>query len=73
MLLRDSLERELNRKDGNFGAENYNNEIGNVPICSLCSNLLYMLIMLAITSLYFILGGLQFWATAYLITVVQAP
>ena len=71
MLLRDSLERELNREDENFGAAN--NEISNVPICSLCSNLLYMLIMLAITSLYFVLGGMQFWTTAYLITVVQAP
>ena len=32
-----------------------------------------MMIMLAITSLYFVISGLQFWMTAYLVTVISAP
>ena len=44
-----------------------------MPICSLCGNLLFMMIMLAITSLYFVISGLQFWGTAYLVTVIAAP
>ena len=32
-----------------------------------------MMIMLAITSLYFVISGLQFWVTAYLVTVIAVP
>ena len=44
-----------------------------MPISSLCGNFVYMLLVFAITSIYFVISGLQFWSTAYMITVISIP
>lgn len=44
-----------------------------MPIRQLCSNPVYILLVLAISSLYFVVSGLQFWITTYLTTVLSIP
>ena len=39
----------------------------------LCSNPVYLLIVLAISSLYFVVSGLQFWITTYMTVVMGDP
>ena len=69
MLLRDTLEYELNEQEA---AAKKEAELF-IPISSLLSNSVYMLLVLTITSLYFVISGLQFWVTAYLTIVMEVP
>ena len=39
----------------------------------LCRNPVYILLVFAISSLYFVVSGLQFWITTYMTTVVGVP
>jgi len=44
-----------------------------MPIRELCGNSVYILLVLAISSLYFVVSGLQFWVTTYMTTVYSIP
>ena len=50
-----------------------NDDERSFGIKDLLSNWVYMLLVMSIASLYFVLSGLQFWATAYLNEVMGAP
>ena len=40
-----------------------------MPVRELCGNPIYVLLVLTISSLYFVVSGLQFWITTYMTTV----
>lgn len=44
-----------------------------LPIRKLLTNSVYMLLVFTISSLYFVVSGLQFWTTTYLTTVLETP
>ena len=44
-----------------------------LPIKELCCNPIFLCLVLAISSLYFVVSGLQFWITPYLTTVMGIP
>ena len=44
-----------------------------MPIKELCGNSVYLLLVMAISALYFVVSGLQFWITPYLTTVIGVP
>ena len=44
-----------------------------MPIGDLCGNPIYVLLVLTISSLYFVVSGLQFWVTTYMTTVIGVP
>ena len=44
-----------------------------MPIRDLCTNSVYILLVFAISSLYFVVSGLQFWITTYMTTVLGVP
>ena len=43
-----------------------------MPIRDLCTNGVYLCLVMTISSLYFVVSGLQFWITTYLTTVLGA-
>ena len=45
----------------------------SMPIGELCGNPIYVLLVLTISSLYFVVSGLQFWVTTYMTTVIGVP
>ena len=45
----------------------------SMPIGELCGNPIYMLLVMTISSLYFVVSGLQFWITTYMTTVIGVP
>ena len=44
-----------------------------MPLKDLCSNSIYLLLVFTISSLYFVVSGLQFWITTYMTTVIGVP
>lgn len=44
-----------------------------MPIGELLGNPIYVLLVLTISSLYFVVSGLQFWITKYMTTVIGVP
>ena len=44
-----------------------------MPIKELLGNSIYVLLVLTISSFYFVVSGLQFWITTYMTTVIGVP
>lgn len=44
-----------------------------MPIRDLLGNRVYVSLVLSISSLYFVVSGLQFWITTYLTVVIGLP
>jgi hypothetical protein len=43
------------------------------PLCELLSNGVYVCVVLALSSLFFVVTGIQFWVTSYIIRIIKMP